>query len=248
MIAKELTELPSQTRLIFEQWGLDSEGIFAKNLFLHWHEVKQAKIIFVTSFAISEQLRVLGYNGKVVDLELEGRNLGLNLMDPQLENRRNFEAELAKYLLVAFITFRGLGLIQKYKNIKTLAPKNETLIQKSIDIAQTSNNSILIYGDIVAPQKSLFENYIDQCLKFRHDGSVFSLDSKIDPGLTRFLIPAHATLWPAKVYLSKAWSDFLLAIEHREITMISPPLHIDKGQNAEAYLASINSTIFNVIE
>jgi hypothetical protein len=88
LIAQESTPLPLVIDSIFKDMGLDSEGRFAKNMGLHWDEIKTADSVIAVSTLIADEVVSMGFTGQLVNLESEAALLGIEVVDPQLMPRR----------------------------------------------------------------------------------------------------------------------------------------------------------------
>jgi hypothetical protein len=210
----------------------------------HWDEIQNSDLVIAVTTFIAEEVIGMGFTGQLVDLEKEAALLGIELVDPQHMPRRQCAFELAKYLKVTHSALQRLGYIQKYLTIKALIPEKESSISKALELAlvKKSVDSVIIYGDLVAPRNDLFNKYFGSSAKYRFNGSSFSIDSGSTESPREILLPAHAVIWPSKIYLGTAWLNFFEQIEEKEIILITPPMQTQKGMMAESYLAALQAS------
>ena len=250
LIAEESTPLPLVIDSIFKDMGLDSEGRFAKNMGQHWDEIQNSDLVIAVTTFIAEEVIGMGFTGQLVDLEKEAALLGIELVDPQHMPRRQCAFELAKYLKVAYSGMQRLGYIQNQQTITALIPEGESAIGKAVELALANKHqeSIIIYGDLVAPRNDLFDKYLGSSIKYRFNGSTFCIDSASTENLREILLPAHAMMWPSKIYLGTAWLHFFEQIEEKEIILITPPMQTKKGMMAESYLAALSASEVQIVK
>ena len=94
----------------------------------------------------------------------------------------------------------------------------------------------------MAPRNDLFDKYLGSSMKYRFNGSTFSIDSASTESSREILMPAHAVMWPSKIYISTTWLHFFEQIEQKEIILITPPMQTTKGMMAESYLAALQAS------
>jgi len=244
LIAQEGSPLPIIIDSIFKDMGLDPDDRSAKNMGLHWDEIETADLIIAVTTLIAGEVAYMGFTGQIVNLESEASVLGIELIDPQHMPRRQCAFELAKYLKVTYSALQRLGYIQKHKTIKALIPEKESSISNALELAlaKKHKDSVIIYGDLVAPRNDLFNKYFGSSAKYRFNGSTFSIDSASTESSREILLPAHAVMWPSKIYLGTAWLHFFEQIEEKEIILITPPMQTKKGMMAESYLAALQAS------
>jgi protein-tyrosine-phosphatase len=250
LIAQENTPLPLVIASLLSDWGLDPVDRVAMNMLLHLDEIFEMDVVLAVTTFIADEIRNLGFKGQIVDLQHEAELLGVDVMDPQLMPRRQCAFELAKYLKVTYSSLQRLGYIQNHKTIKALIPEKESSISNALELAleEKHNDSVIIYGDLVAPRNDLFNKYFGPTAKYRFNGSTFSIDSASTESSREILVPAHAVMWPSKIYLGTVWLHFFEQIEEKEIILITPPMQTKKGMMAESYLAALRATAIHVVQ
>ena len=249
LIAREGTLLPLVIESVFNDWHLDSKDRFARNLYTHWDELKESDLVIAVTTFIAEELKVLGFRGEILDLELQAHRIGISVKDPQLMPRRQCAFELAKYLKVAISAIQGKGLIGKGPKILALLPENEIAIDKAIEIAlanYSSDSSVLI-GDLIAPRsaESLLTN--KEISHFMVDEKSLLITTRASYGGAKIYLPQSASIWPSKVYLAKTWQNFILQIPTELLTIITPPLRNGTGMISESYLAALYADEVQVV-
>jgi len=244
LIAHEGSPLPIVINSIFKDMGLDLDGRSAKNMGLHWDKIQNIDLVIAATNFIAEQVSEKGFSGQLINLETEAAVLGIELVDPQHMPRRQCAFELAKYLKVTYSALQHLGYIQNHKTIKALIPEKESSISNALELAlaKKRKDSVIVYGDLVAPQNDLFNKCLGSSMKYRFNGSTFSIDSASPESSREILLPAHAVMWPSKIYLGTAWLHFFEQIEEKEIILITPPMQTTKGMMAESYLAALQAS------
>jgi hypothetical protein len=249
LIAEEGTPLPLVINSIFKEMGLDTDGRSAKNMGLHWDEIQSMDLIMAATNLIADQVSEKGFNGQIINLESEAALLGIEVVDPQLMPRRQCAFELAKYLKVTYSALQRLGYIQNHKTIKALVPEKESSIPNALELAlaKKHKDSVIIYGDLVAPRNDFFNKYLGSSDKYRINGSTFSIDSASTENPMEILLPSHAVMWPSKIYISTTWLHFFEQIEKKEIILITPPMQTKKGMMAESYLAALHASEIRLV-
>jgi hypothetical protein len=249
LIAQESTPLPLVIDSVFKDMGLDSEGRFAKNMGQHWDEIQNSDLVIAATNFIAEQVSEKGFNGQIINLESEAALVGIELVDPQHMPRRHCAFELAKYLKVTYSALQRLGYIQNHKTIKALVPEKESSIPNALELAlaKKHKDSVIIYGDLVAPRNDFFNKYLGSSDKYRINGSTFSIDSASTENPMEILLPSHAVMWPSKIYISTTWLHFFEQIEKKEIILITPPMQTKKGMMAESYLAALHASEIRLV-
>ena len=241
LIAREGTSLPLIIESVFNDWGLDPSDRFAKNMGLHWNEMRDMQIIIAVTSFIAEEVKSAGYHGQVLDLEREASRLGIAVVDPQLMPRRECGFELAKYVKVATSALQGIGLIRRGPKILALLPESESAIDKAVEIALTEDSirSSVIIGDLIAPRSTQSTLAAREISQFRVDEKSSSITIQVPLHGGRIYLPSSASMCPSKVYLSKSWQDFVLQMPSELLTIITPPLKNATGKIADSFLASL---------
>ncbi len=248
LIGQENTPLPIVIGNVFSDWGLDPKGRFARNVSVHWDEIQSLDfVIAITSF-ISGEIESLGFKGEIVNLENEAELLGIEVRDPQLMSREQCAFELAKYLKATFSVLQRYGFIKNTKTIKAFIPGSESSIVSTVKLAlnQMSSNSVVLYGDLLAPRRDLLNQFPKAFSKYgynslRSEFEFFSIDEH-----SRLLVPSHTVANPAKVYLDKSWLGLFETIGQNEIILVTPPLRSHSRYIAESYLAGLQASEIQV--
>jgi protein-tyrosine-phosphatase len=250
LIAQEGTPLPLVIDSIFKDMGLETEGRFARNMVLHWDEIQTADLVIAVTSFIADEVVNMGFTDQLVNLEIEAAVLGIVLVDPQFMPRRQCAFELAKYLKVAFTALQRMGYVQNHQTIRALIPQRESSISNALELAFAKKNkdTVIIYGDLVAPRNDLFDNYLRLSAKYRFNGLTFSVDLAASESSRELFLPAHAVIWPCRVYLSSAWFNLIEQTEVKEILLITPPLINRSGMMAESYLAALSASEIQLVE
>jgi protein-tyrosine-phosphatase len=250
LIAQESTPLPLVIDSIFKDMGLDSEGRFAKNMGLHWDEIKTADLVIAVTALIADEVVSMGFTGQLVNLEYEAALLGIAVVDPQFMPRRQCAFELAKYLKVAYSALQRLGYIQTSRTIKALIPEKESSISNALDLgmAEKSKDSVIIYGDLVAPQNDLFNRHVESSAKYQFNGATFSIDWASSENPPELLLPSHAVMLPSRIYFNSVWFDFIEQTKAKEIILITPPMQSRNGVVAESYLAALSASEVRLVK
>jgi len=250
LIAQEGTPLPLVIDSVFKDMGLDTGGRTAKNMGLHWDEIQTADLVIAVTSLIADEVADMGFRGKIVNLENEAALLEISVVDPQFMPRRQCAFELAKYLKVAFSALQRIDYIQNSQTIKALIPEKESSISDALELALAikSTDSVIIYGDLVAPRNDLFDKYLGSTAKYRFNESTFSVDLVAGENSREILLPAHAVIWPCRVYLSTAWFNLFEQTQVKEIILITPPLKNRSGMVAESYLAALSASEIRLVE
>jgi protein-tyrosine-phosphatase len=249
LIAHENESLPVVVNAVFEDWGLDSRFRKARNMNVHWDEIQKLDfIVAVTSF-IAVEVRNLGFSGVILDLEAEAEIFGIEVRDPQLMSRNQCAFELAKYLKLSFTVFRKYGFIQESKKIRALIPENESLILPAINRAFTEvdSDSIILYGDLLAPKGGVFKHspMLVSGYSYKASASAFEISGGSD--YLELLVPAHAVMQPAQLYLSKAWFGLFEQINQREVILITPPSRSHSRFVPESFLAALQADELEIV-
>lgn len=250
LIAKENTPLPSVIVSVFHEWGLDPSGRVARNMALHRSEILNLNTIIAVTSTVAEEAFNLGFKGLIVDLEIEAALLGINIIDPQLMPRRQSAFELAKYLMVAYVALQNRGLIQNSRRIIAIIPERESSVRGAFEIARAmeKKNSVIVYGDLIAPRKDLIPDDLGPFAKYRFRNAKFEMEPfpiDLEP---RILLPAHSVMRPPVAYLGSVWHNFLEQIDAAEITVVTPPMKIKSGLMAESYLAAMGASEIRVVK
>jgi protein-tyrosine-phosphatase len=247
LIAKEGSPLPIVINAVFKDMGLDPDDRSSKNMGLHWDEIQNVDIVIAATNFIADQVSEKSFNGQLINLEYEAALLGIELFDPQLMPRRQCAFELAKYLKVAYSALQRLGYIQSLSKITALIPARESSIGKALEIglAEKTKESIILYGDFLAPRNDLFKEI--QSSKYRFIDGAFQVLPKTVEKSSQILLPRHSVLWPSKTYLSQAWFRFLDSLAPTEITLITPPMMNETGAVAESYLCALGASQIQII-
>lgn len=250
IIAREKTPLPVVIDSVFKEWGLESDGRFARNMGIHWDEILDFNVVLAVTTFIAEEVTNLGFTGRIVDLELEARLLGIDVMDPQLMPRRQCAFELAKYLVVAHSALQNLNFIPIPQKFKALIPDRESSTKSALEFAISSSgdDSVIVYADLVAPKVDLATKYFQSASKYRLNESRFEVAESPNGMPPRILIPANSVFWPSRTYLSSAWRNFLGQITAGEIVVITPPLENKSGKVPESYLATLGASEIHVVK
>jgi protein-tyrosine-phosphatase len=250
LIARESTPLPMVVESVFYDWGLDPSNRFAKNMGLHWNEMRDMQIIIAVTSFIAEEVKSAGYHGEILDLEREASRIGIALVDPQLMPRRECAFELAKYVKVATSALQGIGLIRRGPKILALLPESESAINKAVEIAlkKDPNRSSVIIGDLIAPRSTQSTLAAQEISHFRVDEKSSSITIQLTLNGGRIYIPYSASMCPSRVYLSKSWQDFILKMPRELLTIITPPLKNATGKIADSYLASLYADESKVVQ
>ena len=248
LIAKEFSNLPRIVLELFELWGLPSYGKGAKNLYAHMSETNEETLFVCVSTFISDEIRSTGFKGQIIDLEINSREFGLELRDPQLMNRSECGVELAKYIFVAFRSFARVGLLPPSPVIKAFIPSSNSKIKDTIIHAlNTFPQAVCVFGDVVAPiqNKEAFAEF---------SPSIFEVESRssLIPSQTfttgaSLLFPSNMALSPARVYLSDSWSNFFIQDPRVPIVLVTPPLRVNMGGCAESFLAALPAAEIEVV-
>ena len=241
LIAREGTPLPIVIESIFQDWGLEPSGCFAKNLGLHWNEIQDMQVVVAATSFIAEEVKGLGFRGLILDLEREATLLGISVTDPQLMPRRQCAFELAKYLKVAVSAFQRIGVLKKGPRIFALLPESEKEIEKAFARAldQEKVGSSVLFGDLIAPPGPLALGSNTAFSRFTVNESTKSVNFLASPERIGIYLPASAVMNPAKVYLSTSWHEFMLNIATESLIIITPPQKNATGKLAESYLCAL---------
>lgn len=250
LIARESTPLPTVIESVFYEWGLDPSDRFAKNMGLHWNEIRDMQIVIAVTSFIAEEVKSSGYHGEILNLEREASRLGIALVDPQLMPRRECAFELAKYVKVAISALQGIRLIRRGPRILALLPESESAINKAVEIALTKDSirAPVIIGDLIAPRSTKSTLAYQEISHFRVDEKSSSVAIQVTLDGGRIYLPDSASMWPSRVYLSKSWQDFILQMPGESLTIITPPLKNVTGKIADSYLASLYADEIQVVQ
>lgn len=250
LIAHENTPLPLVIDSVFKDMGLDPEGRFAKNMGLHWSQIQSADLVIAVTTLIADEVVSMGFTGQLVNLEYEAALLGIAVVDPQFMPRRQCAFELAKYLKVAYSALQRLGYIQNSRTVKALIPEKESSISNTLELgmAEKSKDSVVIYGDLVAPQNDLFNRHVESSAKYQFNGATFSVDPVSSLNPPEILLPSHAVMWPSRIYFNSAWFDFIEQTKAKEIILITPPMQSRNGVVAESYLAALSASEIRLVK
>ena len=250
LIAQENTPLPMVVNSIFDDWRLNPAGRFARNMGLHQDEILHLDLVLAVTTFIAEEVTNMGFTGKILDLELEAALLGIDLTDPQLMPARQSAFELAKYLKVAFSAFQKLKVVPNTQKVKALIPERESSIGAALDLAVKSKekDSIIVYGDLVAPRIDLIIDHLGPATKYRFHEDVFEVQPSSTGLPSKLFVPAHSMMWPASAYIGPSWSRFLANIDSEVITLITPPLKNRSGMVAESYLAALSASEIQIVK
>ena len=241
LIAREGTLLPLVIESVFNDWGLDFSDRFAKNMGLHWDEIRDMQIIIAVTSFIAEEVKSAGYHGEILDLEQEASRLGIAVMDPQLMPRRQCAFELAKYVKVAISAFQRIGLVKKGSKIFALMPESEKEIDKALAMALNKGKigSSVLLGDLIAPPSPLTLESTTSINRFKVNESTASVDFLASPKGPGIYLPKSAVMNPAKVYLGTSWHEFILNIATESLFIVTPPQKNATGKLAESYLSAL---------
>lgn len=241
LIAKEGSALPIVVDSIFGDWGLDSSGRHARNLSLHWEEVSEMDCIFALTTFIAGQVRDLGFDGEIVNLEEHAKMLGIEVKDPQLMPRRQCAYELAKYVKVAISAFQLRDLIKSLPGSRVYMPENEREIGRAFDlaIAESDSDGAILFADLIAPQALPKTELGREVLRFKLDSSSSTIQTPESSPVGKILVPRSAAMWPAKVYIGASWLRFLGHFSSNDLAIITPPIKSSEGKFAESYLAAM---------
>ena len=225
LIAVEGTPLPLIIEAVFLDWGLDPRERFAKNMGLHWDEIRELQIVIAVTSLIAEEVKAAGYGGEILDLEQEANRLEIAITDPQLMPRRQCAFELAKYVKVAVSALQGIGVVKRSTNILALIPENVAAIEKatSMAFAQENVGTSVLLGDLIAPPSSAYLQNRDPVARFKVEESSSSVEMVSSTVGTGIFLPKAAALLPARVYLSKYWQEFVLGIATESLIIVTPP-------------------------
>ncbi len=250
LIAHEGTPLPIVVESVFHDWGLDPNDRFAKNLRLHWEEIREMQIVVAVTSFIAEEVRASGYTGEILDLEREANRLGIAITDPQLMPRRQCAFELAKYIKVAVSALQGMGVIKRSTNILALIPENEAAIEKATSLAFSPENvgTPVLLGDLIAPCSSAYLPDRDTVSRFKVEESSSLVEMVSSPEGPEIYLPKSAALLPARVYLSKYWQEFVLGIATESLIIVTPPQKNARGKLAESYLCALYANEIRVVQ
>jgi protein-tyrosine-phosphatase len=249
IIAQENARLPLVIESVFTDWGLDSNERKARNIGLHRNEIMGMDVVIAATKFIAEEVYDMGFTGQILDLELQALALGVDLVDPQLMPQRRCAYELAKYVKVAYSAVQGLGYGRNLQPIKALIPEQESSIGAALDFAANTmtENSVIIYGDLIAPRNALITSRLGQGTKFHSQGSVFKIGPVVDGYSRKVFLPAHAVMWPTKMYVSEAWAGLFDQIGAESAILITPPQRNQSGVVAESYLAAVYASEIQTI-
>ena len=249
IIAQESTPIPKVIEAVFRDFDLATTGRFARNMGLHWGEVQNFDLIFAMTTFIYEEIKILGFQGILVDLEEWAKNLGISVVDPQLMPRRQCAFELAKYLKVGFTALQSLGFFDKSLYIKALIPERESLISKTVELAlaESSAGTTIIYGDLVAPRNDLLSSRELLTQKFLPNAHGSEYEVAEDEVKSRILVPAHSSMWPARTYLGAPWREFLQSIQGANLILITPPMRNSSGMVAESFLSALSANQVQIV-
>lgn len=249
LIAQEGTPLPLVIETIFHDWGLDSKNLFARNLSVHWDELKEIDLVVAVTTFIAEELNSLGFRGAILDLEREASRLGIAIVDPQLMPRRQCAFELAKYVKVAMSALQGSGLIKRGPQILALLPESETAIIEAIEISLTKDSigSSVLIGDLIAPRNTMSKMTTQGISHFRVNEKSSAITIQVSSRGGRIYLPESACMRPSMVYLAKSWQDFILQISTELLIIITPPLKNATGKIADSYLAALYADEIQVV-
>ena len=241
LIAREGTSLPIVIESVFNDWGLDPSDRFAKNMGLHWDEIRDMEIIIAVTSFIAEEVKAAGYRGELLDLEQEASLFGISVIDPQLMPRRQCAFELAKYLKVAISAFQRIGLVKKGSKIFALMPESEKEIDKALAMALKHGEvgSSVLFGDLIAPPSPLALESTTSINRFKVNESTASVDFLASPKGPGIYLPKSAVMNPAKVYLGASWHEFILNIATESLFIVTPPQKNATGKLAESYLSAL---------
>jgi protein-tyrosine-phosphatase len=247
LVAQEGAQLPIIIESIFTDTGLTLSDRSAKNIWLHWNDIQNVDLVIAVTSLIADTVFEMGFTGKILNLEFEATLLGIELVDPQLMPRRQCKLELAKYFNVTFSALLRMGYFQGMPKIRALIPERENLIAKALEIciAEKTEDSIIIYGDLVAPRNDFFKGY--SSTKYRLAADEFHIDSYVNESQNMILLPAHSVICPSKVYLSAAWFTLLQKFGKKEISLITPPFMENSEVLAESYLAAVGASQIQVV-
>jgi hypothetical protein len=250
MIATESTPLPLIIEAVFLDWGLDPRERIAKNMGLHWDQIRETQIVIAVTSFIAEEVKAAGYGGEILDLEQEAKRLGIAIADPQLMPRRQCAFELSKYVKVAVSALQGIGAIKRSPNILALIPENEAVIEKATSMALSLENvgKTVLLGDLIAPPSSAYLKNREPLVRFKVEESTSSVEIVSlleDRGV---YLPKAAALHPASVYLSKYWQEFVLGIASESLIIITPPQKNARGKLAESYLCALYANEIQVVQ
>ena len=250
LIASEGTPLPLIIEAVFLEWGFDPRERSAKNMGLHWDEIREMHIVVAVTSFIAEEVRASGYTGEILDLEREANRLGIAITDPQLMPRRQCAFEMAKYIKVAVSALQGMGVIKRSTNILALIPENEAAIEKATSMAFSPENvgTSVLLGDLIAPYGSAYLRDRDAVARFKVEESSSLVEMVSWPEGPGIYLPKSAALHPARVYLSKYWQDFVLGIATESLIIVTPPQKNARGKLAESYLCALYANEIQVVQ
>jgi len=251
LIAQENTPLPLVIDAVFTDWGLISQGRFAKNMGLHWNEISSFDLIIAVTTFIAEDVKNRGFKGEVVDLEQVASYLRISLTDPQLMPRQQCAFELSKYVKVSVSALQRTGVMPIGPFIKALMPITESHIEKAFNMALNEEAGIplILIADLVAPQLSVFTKTTRSISRFgvRPYPSLLAGSQPTNYG-SMIYVPSSAAMWPAKTYLTQGWGQFVSQIASEPMIMITPPLKNTQGTFAESYLAAMYAHEIQIVE
>lgn len=250
LIAREGTPLPLIIESVFHDWGLNSKGLFARNLSVHEDELREMDLVVAVTSLIAEEVKALGFVGVILDLEREASQLGIEVVDPQLMPRRQCAFELAKYLKVAVTAFQGIGLIRREPHILALMPNSEKEIDTAIAIAleRVAIDASVLIADLIAPASAMKSLAMPSISQFQVDEKTLLITLVESRKDARIYLPKSASMRPSQVYLSKAWQDFIFQFSTKSVTIITPPRRNATGKIADSYLAALYADRIQIIE
>jgi len=249
LIASERTPLPLVIESVFNDWGLDPSDRFAKNMGLHWDQIREMQIVIAVTSFISEEVKATGFKGEILDLEQEAKRLGIAIVDPQLMPRRQCAFELAKYVKVAVSALQGIGAMERSPNILALIPENEAAIEKATSMALAPENvgTSALLGDLIALPSSAYLQNKEPVARFKVEESTSLVEMVSSPEGPGIYLPKAAALHPARVYLSKYWREFVLGLATESLIIVTPPQKNARGKLAESYLCALYASEIQVV-
>lgn len=248
LIAKEGLNLPRVVAEIFDIWGLSAREKTSKNIYAHAGEMTDNTIVVSISSYISEELRNIGFKGRIVDLESYSQKLGVQLRDPQLMARSECAFELSKYVYVAYRCFVEMRLLLPTPPMKAFIPKTYSSLNRAMNYALSScPTSVTILGDLVVPY--LEQNSIEgiEFVKFAVNSRLSEIPSLEFESNVSLYVPANTAQWPVRIYLSQSWRNLFLQAPGHGLALITPPLESGLGGEAASYLAALHSTSLEVV-
>jgi protein-tyrosine-phosphatase len=212
-------------------------------------EILEAELIICTEMAFEQAIRLLGYNGKVLNFEQLVTDSFFMPLDPEGLFVDKFRRELAKAAAISIKAVRshlGLSFANPIKVVTPNSAADSNLALAHSVMEARIDNAILIDADFRAPNLAEIKEQGLETVEF----DIKNFDQKLLEKITNQNILTHQYQinHPGQILLNPLFANFLqILTQDRPIVLLTAPRYTNSLRLSDSYIFSAYTDNISVI-